>query len=232
MAPGRNPEDDPRYQRTRKALLDALLALAAERPAVTISVSELTSRAGVSRSSFYAHASSPADLLADHLIASLAPRLERLATVLTDDPDHFLDRTREVYIDLLREVRAERAVYVHVFAETGSGTVLTRLRGRFRQASEAFVRDLVNHLAEHPGELWVRMAVAQHSSSLIIMIDSWLSAGADRSAEEVVDTYLSLAPPWQLVRLDERGLASIGRHRVLAHGRGRTDADGQVSSKR
>lgn len=215
MPPGRNPEDDPRYQRTRRALLDALLELAAQRPTMTVSVSELTSRAGVSRSSFYAHAASPADLLADHLIASLSPHLDRLGTVLSDEPERFQERTREIYVDLLREVQVDRDVYVHVFAESGTGMVLARLRGRFRQASEAFVGDLVRHLAQDPGELWVGMAAAQHSSSLIIMIDSWLAAGADRSPEDVVDTYLSLAPPWQLVRLDERGLASIGRHRVL-----------------
>lgn len=225
----RSTETDPRYLRTRQALLDALLRLTAQRPAQSVTVSELTALAGVSRSSFYAHAASPADLLADHLSARLGPHLDLLGSVLTDSPEHFQERTREVYVDLLREVSESKEVFVHVFAETGSGTVLARLRTRFRVASEAFVSDLLTHLDEPPGELWTRMAVAQHSESLIIMIDSWLSSGAEKQPEDVVDTYLSLAPPWQLVRLDPGGRATIGRHRSLVRGRRRPCA-GEVSS--
>mgnify|MGYP000965533580 CR=1 FL=1 len=73
-------EEDPRYLRVRASLVSALFELAAEVPADEISVSQLASAAGVSRTTFYSHSSSPAQLLADTLVDRLAP-IERLEHV-------------------------------------------------------------------------------------------------------------------------------------------------------
>jgi AcrR family transcriptional regulator len=51
-------EEDPRYLRVRASLVAALFELAAEVPADEISVSQLASAAGVSRTTFYSHSSS------------------------------------------------------------------------------------------------------------------------------------------------------------------------------
>src|SRR3546814_16021520 len=63
--------EDPRVERTRARLAEAVLALAAERDITTASVSELTRRAGVNRSTFYAHADTPVELLTRVLAAEL-----------------------------------------------------------------------------------------------------------------------------------------------------------------
>ena len=208
-------QDDPRYQRTRRALVDAVLSLARRKPIAQITVSELVNRAHVSRSAFYAHAASPADLLAEHLIATLDPYLDRLGSLLADHPESYLERWRVVYIEMLTAIHRDGKVYAQVFDAPGSG-VLARLRSRLGEAAESFVADFVRHLAQPPSPLWVRMAVSQHVGNTVAIIDSWLATGMNESPEEVTDTFISLAPPWLLVRLDDDGTATIGRSRLLA----------------
>lgn len=212
----RTQEDDPRYRRTRRLLVGAVMELAADRPAAQISVSELAGRAGVSRSAFYAHASSPSELLADHLVSRLDPFLERLGGVLEEDPEDYLLRWRAIYVELLEAVREDRLVYAHIFDSDDSGVVLARLRARLREAAEVFVAHVVDHLEEPPTPLWQRMAVAQHVSNTVVVLDSWLADGASEEPETVVDTFISLAPPWLLIRLDADGRATLGRSRLLA----------------
>jgi AcrR family transcriptional regulator len=67
---------DPRFRRVRERLIRVILDMAGSRPPESISVSELTTAAGVSRAVFYAHATSPAPLLADALIAEIEPSLQ------------------------------------------------------------------------------------------------------------------------------------------------------------
>jgi hypothetical protein len=42
---------------------------------------------------------------------------------------------------------------------------------------------------------------------------AWVTSSLADPPEEVVDTYLSLAPPWQLARADEHGTISLRRTR-------------------
>src|SRR3546814_11082417 len=74
--------EDPRVERTRARLAEAVLALAAERDITTASVSELTRRAGVNRSTFYAHADTPVELLTRVLAAELDDVRDRKSTRL------------------------------------------------------------------------------------------------------------------------------------------------------
>ncbi|HEX8169226.1 MAG TPA: helix-turn-helix domain-containing protein [Thermoanaerobaculia bacterium] len=56
-------KSDPRVERTRDALGDALLGLMSERPFEAITVQDVLDRAGVGRSTFYAHYRDKEDLL-------------------------------------------------------------------------------------------------------------------------------------------------------------------------
>ena len=70
----RRTQDDPRYLRARDRLIEVLRELAAQRPAELLTVSEIAARAGVSRTTFYAHAQTPADLLAAHYSSIIVGR--------------------------------------------------------------------------------------------------------------------------------------------------------------
>ena len=58
-----NKEDNRRTRMTRKMLQNALLDLLEEEPLSKINVSELSERADLNRSTFYAHYRSPQELL-------------------------------------------------------------------------------------------------------------------------------------------------------------------------
>lgn len=71
----RNKDDDPRFLRTRRALLDAVVALVDAEPSQPISITKLVETAGVTRPTFYQH-------FPDVSSALQRAALERVATVL------------------------------------------------------------------------------------------------------------------------------------------------------
>lgn len=54
---------DKRQVKTKQKLADAILSLAATKAVSEITVSEIAQHAGINRSTFYQHATGPADLL-------------------------------------------------------------------------------------------------------------------------------------------------------------------------
>ena len=213
----RRPEDDPRFQRVREQLVRAVVDLAAEKPAEQISVSELTSRAGVARTTFYKHAESPAGLLANHLINQIRPKIEPLATLLDDAHEDYLLRWRHIMIDLLEHAREHAPVYERVFTVDGQSVVLAIMSAYFEKVFGEDVEGFVQHVeGETPSELWVTMAISQQVHNLITIIGSWLRTGMEETPEVVVSTYMSLAPPWQLAKFSPSGRTSLRRNRVVA----------------
>ena len=108
-AAGENP--DPRVKRTRRALVEAYLALASERAPGSFGVVDVAERAGLNRATFYRHFESAADLRARGLPLLLAEiargfpaeagaagpgwknpaeeRVARLLALVLDRPDFF-----------------------------------------------------------------------------------------------------------------------------------------------
>lgn len=74
MAKAGEGRRDHRARLTRKMIKDALLALMAEKPVADVTVTELCNAAEVSRSTFYAHYSTPEDVydeMLDEVIADM-----------------------------------------------------------------------------------------------------------------------------------------------------------------
>ncbi len=210
----RRPEDDPRFQRIRTKLTNALLEIAAEKPADQISVSELTSAAKVSRTTFYKHAESPAAFLADYLIGELNSDMAPLANLLDDTGPGYLMRWRQVHLNLLNHVRQKEGVYRHVFTADGQSVVLAMLSVCFQDIFSSYVHAFRAHIdGPQPSDLWTEMAISQQVHNTIVMISSWLRTGMEETPEEVVAAYLSLVPPWQLARFDDSGRTTLRRAR-------------------
>ncbi len=204
--------DDPRYQRVRGRLVEAIFELAGSRPAETVGVSELTSAAGVSRAAFYGHAASPAALLSDALIAELRPSLDVLAEQMSHPGVDYIGLWRQIYLTLLDHVRTHRAVYEVITARESA--VSSALTTYFEEAATMYVMDIVDQIEGPPmTALWVVMAINQQAHNMLAVIRSWILTGLADPPETVVDTYLTLAPPWQLARPDDRGRISL--HRAL-----------------
>lgn len=201
---GRNTQSDPRYLRVRESLREAILSLARDRPCEEISVSELTAAAGISRTTFYSHASSPSQLLADVLVDELRPELERLAEEMSHPGAHYVELWKDVYRVLLDQVRRHDRVYTTMLEANSPafGVLLDYLETVSRRNVEA----VVTQFDGQPGStLWRAMAVKQLVHNTVAMIAAWVQTGMADSPEWVIATYLTLAPPWQLARPDADG---------------------------
>ena len=211
------PEDDPRFQRVRRQLIEAVTELATEKPAEDISVSELTAKAAIARTTFYKHADSPAQLLADHLIRQIQPKIEPLTTLLDDADTHYLLRWRTIMVELLEHARDNQQIYSRVFTADGQSVVLAMMSAYFEKVFGEYVESFVEHVdGDAPSDLWVSMAISQQVHNLVTVIGSWLRTGMKDSPEMVVTTYISLAPPWQLAKFSPSGRTSLRRNRVVA----------------
>ena len=211
------PEDDPRFQRVRRQLIEAVTELATEKPAEDISVSELTAKAAIARTTFYKHADSPAQLLANHLIRQIQPKIEPLTTLLNDADTHYLLRWRTIMVELLEHARDNQQIYSRVFTADGQSVVLAMMSAYFEKVFGEYVESFVEHVdGDAPSDLWVSMAISQQVHNLVTVIGSWLRTGMKDSPEMVVTTYISLAPPWQLAKFSPSGRTSLRRNRVVA----------------
>jgi AcrR family transcriptional regulator len=120
----RSTAGDPRVQRSHERLRDALLSLTLERGWDAISVQQVCERAGVGRSTFYAHFADREDLL--------------LATFDSDHivPRRTLPRTPLAFVrPLVEHVGEQRALY----AALTNGSCERAVNRRFDEV----VRDLV-----------------------------------------------------------------------------------------
>ncbi|MEV2227842.1 TetR/AcrR family transcriptional regulator [Streptomyces phaeochromogenes] len=120
---------DPRTRRSRSALETALLELIAERDLSQISVSDITKRAGVNRSTFYEHYTDVHDLAAaacttvfDELVAA-SPAAVPPATPDGDPPDNPLP-------DLFAHVAEHAPLYRALLGDDGSARVINHLLQR------------------------------------------------------------------------------------------------------
>ena len=71
--------EDKRVQRTKKAVREALLRLLMDKPVTQVTTTELCREAGINRNTFYAHYSTPENVLAeieDELLAETASILD------------------------------------------------------------------------------------------------------------------------------------------------------------
>lgn len=211
----RNPAEDPRYQRVRRQLIATLLQLAGERPAETITVAELASSASVSRATFYAHGSSPAALLAATLIGELRPRLDALAEQMSHPGADYVGLWRRIYRELLQHVLDHRAVYEVITSR--DSTVSSALTNYFEEASSRYLHAITGLLTGPPvSPLWTAMAISQQAHSMVAVIHAWIATGMTDPPEQVVDVYLTLAPPWQLARPNPDGSITLRRTRSAA----------------
>ncbi|MCL2850378.1 MAG: TetR/AcrR family transcriptional regulator [Micrococcales bacterium] len=212
--PGRTPRDDPRYLRVRAALRRAVLELAADRPPEEITVAELTAAAGVSRTVFYSHASSPVRLLAEALFAEVLP--DRLELAMANSQEAFGPLWREGYLALLGYVEARRGVYATAVAARSG--LLGALVDYYTELATTAVDAVVARMAEPVSPSWRTMAVHQHAHGAIAIIEAWLNAAPGTTPDDIVDAYLALAPPWQLARPGPDGRIVLHRPQTGAGG--------------
>ena len=171
-------ELDPRQRRTRAALAAAVLALAAERGIDALSVTEITARAGVHRSTFYQHASSPLDLVKSTLARELDALRDR----------YLVDLPREETESALRSVTIAGAT-LHSF-----------LGAHFAESARILIEQSSVRVPEPPAGVspaMARAAVRRYiADGFVGAIAAWLHESAPRDAVAFAEFLVVLTPSW------------------------------------
>lgn len=171
---GRHPapssaKPDGRVRRTRDALGDALVELMQEKPFDSIKVQDVLDRAGVGRSTFYAHYRDKEDLLisdADEFWEHMA-----MALAVRNDPSERVAPVREFFSHLID---------AHQFYEAlvASGRVQDNLelgRGHFARGIEQRLAQVPRGRAIPKGQ---RAAIAHaHAGALLSLLQWWIRSG-------------------------------------------------------
>lgn len=175
--PNRPPKLDPRARRTRDKLGDALVALVQERAFESITVQDVLDRAGVARSTFYAHYQDKDDLFqsdADDFFQHFA------RAPIAPGPDG--PRVAPVR-ELLEHVASARGFFDAVVAAGKHHDLLELGRGHFARAiAERFASE---PRAANLGEVEREELGHALAGALFALLLAWMRDPARRPAAEV-----------------------------------------------
>jgi AcrR family transcriptional regulator len=172
---------DRRVRHTRDALGDALLTLMQAKPFETITVQQVLDRAGIGRSTFYAHYRDKDDLF----LSDLEDFLEPMSTLLL--------RRREAS----NRVAPVRELFAHVAEMRQLHAALIaadKLRDFSEMGQEYFARAIEQRLTELPSSRAIapaqRAAMAHaFAGALLSLMSWWVDHGASASPEEMDNLY-------------------------------------------
>lgn len=193
------PRVDPRQQRSRTLLHDAVLRLAAERPVAEISMTAVAAAAGVHRSTVYEHAGSVDELLQ----AALGAELDALRAGLpaAGAPPAEVDRAvTAVTRGVLEHVARHAAIYRAGLADGETDHGLRGMLGRHFRESGRILREVsgVDVALDVPGleHGYVADAAARFiADGTVGVIAAWLEQ-PDADVEHLLALYARLLPPW------------------------------------
>jgi AcrR family transcriptional regulator len=186
---------DPRIQRTRSSLQDALLTICKKRDLDDVSISEIAEAAGVNRTTFYQHYPDIDTLLADALDAIA---VEASAQLELDLPSASAAEPRDIIHKYLEHVHENASLYRRVLNSSGSPVTVDRLTARVAAIAEAGMRQAETSEAQIP----VTVAAASMAGAFVGVVRAWLRQRPLPSADTATE--------WAMIALaiDEQTLAS------------------------
>jgi AcrR family transcriptional regulator len=172
---------DRRVRRTRDALGDALISLMQERPFETVTIQQVLDRAGVGRSTFYAHYRDKDDLF----LSDMEDFLEMMSTLLTQQKEKS------------NRVAPVRELFTHVAEMSQFRAALIaagKMRDFLEMAQEYFARAIDQRLGALPQSSSIpppqRTAMAHaFAGALLSLLTWWVDHNASPSAEEMDALY-------------------------------------------
>lgn len=198
---------DPRTARSLHALREAVLDLASRQDPSAILVTDLVKAAGVSRKTFYNHATSPVDLLKRVLMDELDAARDHAESLFPMAADDLAGAVRGRLTGILQHVSDRRAVYLSPSGDGLSPELFQLLSTRFRAAVEMSMAESYRVAPVVPGFDDARhRAVAVEMSASFVghayagAIQAWLQHPETPEVGFVLDLILSALPPWMTVR--------------------------------
>lgn len=183
---------DPRIQRTRASLQEALLTLCKQRDLDEVSVSEVAEAAGVNRTTFYQHYADLNTLLADALDAIATASHAQLEVQMADlgEMDY-----ADIISKYLQHVHDNASLYRRVLGSTGSPVIVARLTERVSIISESGMR--ASGFSE--SALPIPIAAASVAGSFVGILRAWLQMRPMPSADVATEWALATLAPMAAV---------------------------------
>lgn len=190
---------DPRIQRTRASLQDALLTLCKKRDPDSVTVSEIAEAASVNRTTFYQHYPDVNTLLADALDAVADAAHAQLELQLPT-----LEQTgpRDIIARYLQHVFENAALYRTVLGTSGSPILVARLTERVSSIAEAGMRAKNFDESEIP----IPVAAASIAGSFVGIVRAWLQMQPLPTAATVTEWTLATLAPIEAAATHAAGL--------------------------
>jgi AcrR family transcriptional regulator len=166
---------DPRTRRSRSALETALLELLVERELSRISISDVTKRADVNRSTFYDHYADLADLAAS-ACTGLFDELVASAPLSDSDSAPPTERTGSSLAELFAHVAEHAHLYRTLLGANGSAKVINYLLERITTGA---------HTRRGPGTGEHDPAAAFIAGAVLGSVIDWLRHGCPGTPEQM-----------------------------------------------
>jgi AcrR family transcriptional regulator len=192
---------DARQKRTNQKLTEVILRLSAQRLPSEITVSEVTIAAGINRSTFYQHASSPTDLLEN----VLRTELDEIRSRYLDAEQSPVDAAalRNVVVAVLQHVEAHSEIYARGLGVSSASSSLHPLLSRhFEQsvidlisAESVVVPQPESDQATDP-QFLAESAARFIADGTVGAMEVWLRSPAPRSTEHFLRAYRVFMPSW------------------------------------
>ena len=182
----RNPEPrlDPRVRQTRDALGDALVQLMHEKPFDAITVQEVLERAGVARSTFYAHFRDKDDLFfsdADEFFERLSMHLSSAG-----EPSTRVAPVRELFA----HVADMRPFHAALVASGKIHDTMALLEGHLARGIERRLSELPGTREADPA--WRAIAARCHAGALRSLLTWWVGSRDPVTPEELDEQFHAL----------------------------------------
>jgi AcrR family transcriptional regulator len=188
-------QHDRRVRRTRRLLIEALIALIMEKGYSKITVQDLLDRADVGRSTFYAHFRDREALLLA-CFDNVRDELQREIDALT--PGASPPDPARLAAAIFAHAQRRRPVYRALCGRQGGAIVIEHLHGLVRGLLEDHLRP---HLAAAGSDMPVEVAAEFHASATIGLLSWWVEGDFPYEPSRLTELYRRLAMPGMLTVL-------------------------------
>lgn len=189
---------DPRARRSRESLTAAVLDFAANGRLDDVSVSELALAAGVTRDTFYRHASSVTELLS----VALTEKLEEFGEAYANgEPsvEELAPYLQSAEKGLLEHMVAHADIYRTALSGHTSAPIRRAISGYLQAQIELGLHarpELAPLPPEELDDLSIGMIAAYAAAGTIASIEVWLVAGDLTDIDEAARIIAASAPQW------------------------------------
>lgn len=167
--------------RSINLIISALLTLMDQKPYNKISISDITTKAGVVRSTFYAHFTTKEDVLSYHIFNIFNSKFES-----HHDSQKLKDSD---FVKVYFKIWGEQIELLKLLQENDLLLILNQLDGHFELICKSHFSSNDTCLSEAA----IKYSNAFYTDAMASVLKRWVKTGMKESIEEITDIFMELA---------------------------------------